>query len=657
MKHCVQFFASCFFALCSLAITDFHTLHSQTTLDSTQRTSTTKTPDGRKEYVLPDRVIVTGSRLPNDGANPRHTVQVVSRPDIERSTARSVEELLENIAGVDIRQRGQFGVQADVSIRGGTFEQTLLLIDGVKMIDPQTGHHNFNIPLTLDDIERVEVLKGPGSRQYGPNAFNGAINIITRKHKETFARVQLMGGENALWEASLSGGLPVQLSSGASLNNRFSVMRRRSDGYRLNTDFDITTVSGAVQFAAQEHFSLEATANYVEKKFGANSFYSLRFPTQYEETRTLLTTLTAKADVGVPITATAYWRRNNDNFVLRRENPAFYQNLHASNTYGAEAQTVITSTLGATAVGGEAAADMLESTNLGNRQRTRLSIFAEHQWKPVQNVTVELGATALWNSDWGWNVSPGVDIGWQATDNLRLYGSAGQSFRVPTYTELFYRDPSNIGDSTLKPEQAWTFELGGVVREGSIEARVALFRRNATQLIDYVRSVQDPATAPWRARNISTGVTNGADIQLTWFANRIVSVLERVQATYTYLDPTFSTEPGLQSSYVLQQLRHQAALTADILLFGGLRNQWRVRYEQRLGASAFLTDAPAQSPRVGSSDFVFVDTRLAWNGGAWEVFAEATNLGNTLAIDFNGLPLPGRWLRAGAAVNVAEFFK
>ncbi len=601
-----------------------------------------------KKYTLPQEVNVTGSRIADDGKNPRRTLIVVQRMDIERSQARSVEEVLRNVAGVDVRQRGALGVQADISIRGGTFEQTLIMIDGVKMIDPQTGHHAMNIPLTLDDIERIEVLKGPGSRQYGPNAFNGAINIITRRHTRPSARIQAMGGENGLWEMSLSGGAPLAIDDKTTLLNRASIMRRRSNSFRSSgdtlrsgTDFDIWTVAGGAQLLVGDNFSLDMSLNYTDKKFGGNGFYALTFPTQYEETKTIFANLTANINLGVPVRITAAWRRNNDYFILRRENPAFYQNFHTSNTVSIEAQTTLQSSIGATAVGAEYAADMLESTNLNNRQRSRFSIFAEHQIKPIENLTLEIGATALFNSDWGWNLAPGADIGWQVTESLCLRGSVAQSFRIPSYTELFYNDRITRDNPNVQPERAWTFELGGRWREGIVDVQASVFRRSAVQLIDYVRNSTD-ATGRWQAQNLSSAITNGADVHVSLITRDAMPILERLTASYTYLDPVLQVDPGLQSRYVLDQLRHQAALILDLRLFGAITNQWRFRYERRLSAN---------------QDAGFVDIRLGWSGGGFEVFAEATNLLNAAASDFNGLPLPGRWLRLGGAVNLAEILR
>jgi vitamin B12 transporter len=647
---------------------------------------------------------VTGSRLPSDGANPRHFVVVLDRAAIERTPARSVEDLLETVAGVDVKTRGPMGVQSNVGIRGGTYDQTLFLIDGVKMLDPQVGHHNNHIPLTLDDIERIEVLKGPASRQYGPNAFAGAVNIITRKGRTAAARLQAMGGTNGLYELGFSGAAPVQLSADTKLASRFSLSRRRADGYpdgdstgantlfssvnRLNTDFDILTASGAVELSKTEAFSVEATANYIAKSFGANRFYSVRFPTQYEETQTFFAALCAKiASVGAglggaaqPLTVQAYARTNNDYFLLRRENPAFYRNRHTSATYGVEVQQTLYTTLGATALGGEFAYDEIASNNLGNHNRRRVSIFAEHRFEPVENLTIEAGLTALYNSDWGWNASPGVNVGWRLGENLSLRGAAAQSFRVPTYTNLYYNDAATLGNPTLTPEQAWTFELGGalvlpleaftesLVGQPSVLKQVTIntgiFRRDARNLIDFVRP-RDSVRARWEGRNINRGVVTGVDVQISAvFAAQDLSAqsgthvgmenivrAERASLSYTWLDPRFDVESGLETLYLLDQLSHHAVGSVDVVWAGAsvlpLRNQWRVRYEQRLGFTGNW----------------FVDVRLGVSlqalGLGAEVYAEASNLlGNVpQSLDFGGLPVAGRWLRAGVMFDVATLWK
>ncbi len=630
------------------------TVLSSSTLDSAKQ--------ARMKKYRSEQITVTGSRIGDDGRTPRYTIVTVQRTDIEQSPARSVEELLRNVAGVDVRQRGALGVQADISIRGGTFEQTLVLIDGIKMLDPQTGHHAMNIPLTLDDIERIEIVKGPVSHQFGPNAMNGAINIITRKHSRPFARVQGMAGDFGLWEASFSGSLPLQLNENLRLRNRFSFMRRRSDGYLArpswtgdvrtisttntvnNTDFDITTFGGSIELFSNDKTSLELAGSWTGKQFGANSFYSNRFPTQYEETTTSLVSLIANTEfilptMTLPFRLIASWRRNQDYFLLRRENPAFYRNLHTSNTVSVEAQTTITLPRSSVVLGAEAAADYLESNNLGYRNRTRISAFGEIRTRIFDNLTASGSGTVLYNSDWGLNTATGLNIGWQITEQISLYGTTGRSFRVPSYTDLYYKDAATVGDSSLKPERSETYELGLTYREGIADIRGTLFYRAASNLIDYTRS---SPTALWKATNLSSAITSGADVHFSLVTKEIMPILERVTGSYTALNPTFATEPGSQSRYALDQLLQQVSLVLDFRVAEQISLQTRFRYEKRVN---FASDAFVSDVRVG------------WNYKGFEVFAEATNIFNVLQFDFAGLPSPGRWIRAGAAVNVADVLK
>jgi iron complex outermembrane receptor protein len=127
------------------------------------------TTEIKMEYDLAE-IEVSAQRSPALYSQVARIVSVIERKEIESSPAQSVQDLLEYVAGVDVRQRGVEGVQADVSIRGGTFDQTLILLNGINITDPQTGHHNLNIPLSLSQIERIEILEGPAARVYGPNA-------------------------------------------------------------------------------------------------------------------------------------------------------------------------------------------------------------------------------------------------------------------------------------------------------------------------------------------------------------------------------------------------------------------------------------------------------------------------------------------------------
>ena len=151
-------------------------------------------------------VVVSAQRAPMLSSQLMRSVQVIPRRDIELSPAHDIGSLLQYVGGVDLRRRGSLGAQADIGIRGGTFDQTLILLNGINMTDPQTGHHNLNLPVDLHSIERIEILRGPAARVFGPNAFSGAVNIITREPGQPFFHASLSGGQHATGSISAAGG-------------------------------------------------------------------------------------------------------------------------------------------------------------------------------------------------------------------------------------------------------------------------------------------------------------------------------------------------------------------------------------------------------------------------------------------------------------------
>lgn len=583
---------------------------------------------GQQESIH-EEVVVTARKLPALLSEITRSVTVIDRSEIESIPVHSVQDLLEYALGVDLRQRGPLGVQADASIRGGTFEQALILIDGIKVSDPQTGHHNLNLPLTPEDVERVEVLKGSGSRLYGPNAFTGIINIITRKERHKYVSLGAIAGDHEFAEGHTSLSFPVAASS-----HRISLGKKKSEGYRPNTDFDTFTISwsSALQVASGE---INFFAGHVDKEFGANSFYSDRFPNQWEHTKT--TFLHAGAHLkknGVTFSPRAYWRINKDDFVLDRERPEWYRNFHTTNTTGLEFQLSFTSKFGRTAFGGEVGKEWIESTGLGSHSRTKGGIFFEHQVAPVRHFVVIAGAFAYRYSDWGWRIWPGLEFGLRLSEETRLYASLSRSFRVPTYTELYYSDPANKGNPGLKPEEAMEYEIGTHTRRETIEWNISLFRRKGKNLIDWVR----PEKAyPWEAHNITRLNTNGVEMKVRIWPEKLWdhSPVSRIQASYAFLDSKRKVT-DLDSKYVLDYLKNQFLLDVEHNLLLSLKQDWRIRYEKR----------------QGYREHILVDTRIFWRSRALEFFLEVTNLFDVQYTEIGIIPMPGRWVMGGIKIHL-----
>ncbi len=575
------------------------------------------------QYKL-NEVVVTAGRTPISFANLTRNVIVITPEEIKEAPVHSVQGLLQYAAGVDLAQRGVDGVQGDVSIRGGSFEETLVLIDGVSVDDSQTGHHNLNLPVSLDDIQRIEILKGPGSSIYGANAFSGVINIITKKGRDKTLSLKLSGGQNSYYDGSFYGAYPIGI-----FNNHISFSRQKSNGFMYNTEFNISNFTYETSINSGES-NLNLFFGYNDKKFGANSFYSVLFPNQWEHTTTKLLNIGGVfGNNAFSVSPKIYWRRNDDNYLLDYLNPSFYQNIHQTNIYGAQIQVSFNSVLGTTSIGGEYNTDKIKSTNLGNHSRNKKGFFAEQEYSPFKSFMIIANAFAYDYSSIGWEIWPGINLGYDVVKNVRIYASVGKAFRIPTYTELYYSSPASVGNPDLKYEQTINYEAGINIIKSVYNAKLSFFRKEGTNLIDWVR---ENSSQPWKARNISSLNTDGFEISFMTNPSLMIKnfPIYELGIDYTYLNSN-KTSGQFQSQYLLQYLRHQLIFNVENNWWLGICQSWEVRYEDR----------------INLGNFFLVDTQLYKDFGQYNLFIKATNLFNKSYQEISGVPLPGRWVTAG----------
>ena len=571
-----------------------------------------------------NEVVVSAARVPLTFSDLARTVIVLDQSTISAMSTDNIQDLLKYVGGVDLKLRGVEGVQGDISIRGGTSEQTLILIDGIKLSDPQTSHHNLNLPVTLENIERIEILKGHGSRIYGPNAFSGAVNIITKKERLPSLGISMLGGEHNLFETNFSASYPVGIT-----NNTVSVSKKKSDGYTFNTAFDITN------FFLQQSTELggnniNVMFGYDDKKFGANSFYSNLFPNQWEHTTTKLLAGTADLQAGILILSPkVYWRRNDDDFFLDHNRPDWNRNIHQTNSYGGEIQSSVKSSIGTTTFGGEFAEDEIASTNIGDHTRTKGGFFAEQVIEPLKNFSSSFGIFAYNYSGIGWKFWPSIDAAYHLSDQAKIYGSIGRAFRMPTFTDLYYVSPANIGNPNLIYEETTNYELGFSFLESFIDAGMSVFLNDGHNLIDWVRNTD---SAPWTVQNVANVKTYGVELNTTVDLRKLLEnpILRTVGVSYTYLTANRQTG-NYQSKYLLDHLNHQLIVNLTNTLPLGILQSWSFRYEDRQNyQSHFL-----------------LDTQLTKHFSDFELLFRANNLFNKTYSDFPGVLLPGRWLSVG----------
>jgi len=583
----------------------------------------------KKEIQALDTVLIKSTRIDLPFKENARTIQVISAEFIKNSAATNVADLLQQVAGVDIRRRGSAGSQADLYIRGGGFDQTLLLIDGIKMDDAQTGHHTMNAALPIEVIERIEIIKGPAARVFGQNAFTGAINIVTKSTLENTTSLNIEAGSFGQLNGSVTVGKAFENSS---LIAHVGILT--SDGYRHNSDYENKNYLLKGVFNKKEQ-PIELIATFFDKKFGANGFYASATATeQYEETQSsLFGASTTFRTEKFKITPRVYWKRGQDEYVYIRDNPSVYRNLHITNKVGVETNASYTSDIGITGFGVDISRVFISSNNLGKRNRTMANLFLEHRFKLADSkIDITPGVAVTYFSDFKFHAFPGLDIGFKLSDNLKAYGNLGVTYRIPTYTDLYYNDRSTIGNSNLKPEEAFAQEIGLKFNSGRFTSSVAIFNRDADNLIDFIRP---DVTSKYEATNIAKVNTKGFELN-TETRFKLNEFNQTLSFGYNYLNDDILDQNKDLSRYSLNTLKHQFITRFESKLFKNVRQNIIYKHAERtIGTSYNVWDA---------SVIVAVN--------AFNLTVTANNIFNADYIESGYVPMPPSSLLFGLRYNL-----
>lgn len=592
------------------------------------------------DSVIMEDVIIQGNRLQIPLSEQNRNVTVINAKTIKTMPVRSVEELLSFVAGIDIRRRGVMGTQADIGINGGTFEETLVLLNGVKIIDPQTGHNMLNIPVSLDAIERIEIVKGSAASVYGINAINGAVNIITKQPAKTGLHVHSFIA-SSFEKDSISdklytgGGLNLNASlTGKNSRHFLALSTVQSNGYRYNTSVNNKKIFYSNHFDFGEN-SLEMMGGYVNNEFGANAFYAAPVDKDAKEAvKTVIASVQGKLKI------TDWWdlkpgisyRYGSDHFILDKYNPGYYQNLHYTNVFEANLNNTFHTKIGVFGFGTTFRNAKINSNSLGEHTRNNFGLFGNYHFSPLQKTTINLGAYVNHNDTFGWNFMPSIDAGYQVNNQIRLYANAGTGMRIPSFTDLYYTGPVNVGNKDLKPEKAWQTAVGLKYHTNKFYATAEYFYRNTDDFIDWVK---DSIDDPWQSRNYQRikmeGVSLSADYQLISQKNWSDFGLQ-TGISYTYLSPKVETSnTNLYSHYALGNLKHQLAgrVFAD---FGKIFS---------------FTLAGKYQKRISSTDYFLLDARLAATIADFQLYLDGSNLTNITYTEAAAAPMPGRWISLG----------
>ena len=589
----------------------------------------------------------------------------VSRAEIEALPIQTVADILQYLPSLDVRTRGANGAQADISMRGGTFDQVLVLINGVSLNDAHTGHYTMNLPLSVSLIERIEVLQGTTPNLYG--AFSGAINIITRQPEQNQYTLRLSAGMNGLVNPEFA----ASWAKGDFSANA-SVEYSRAEGYYAPTPSDKEQIALnnsdyqlANLFLQTRYKGLDVQLGAQWKDAGAGMYYGFGSQDQFDATRTAFGSAKYSHRWGQwSIDVLASYRANYDRYEWHR-GQRLYGNFHFSQNTTAAVAAHYASAIGTTTVGVEVRNENIHSTNLGDTinaggqvpnvadfplnevhvldlvkggNRLNINYYAQQTFN-YKNLSASLGVTGMYNTQFGHNVSGGANIGYEYAKQSSVYVNAQRSLRLPTFTDLYYNAGNQLGNRDLRPEEAWTLSVGATYNRsfshaGSLDIAGDWYYRWGRNIIDWVYTAED-TKRPYHAQNQQKVNATGVELTASYSLNQWLRNLS-VSYAYTYLDLDLK-EAG---SRYLDYLSHKLTLRLEHGIYRGFGASWSLRYQQREGQ---YNDA--QGEVQDYKPVWLLDGSIYWQNQYVRVSADCTNMTNRHYYDYGGLLQPGAWAK------------
>lgn len=623
---------------------------------------TERTADGEMRM---DGIEVIGTRVPLTQAEAARIVTVLDRKTIENAPVQSVNDLLKYAAGIDVRQRGGMGIQTDISLRGGTFDQITILLNGVNISCPQTGHYSADFPVALEDIERIEILEGPAARVFGTSAFNGAINIVTYAEKQKHVQIHATGGTYGLGGA----GLRLSLSEG-KWKNQISGSYLRTDGATLNSDFDVWKAYYQGSYSTPTtDIRWQVGAN--QQKYGANTFYSAKYNNQHDATRHYIVSVQADSKLGwLHLMPTLYWNRLQDHYQLIRHSSTG-ENHHQTDVYGINLNAYFTSCIGKTAFGMEVRNEGILSTNLGRPMeesqyvdvswhdgkqytkkdnRTNISYYLEHNIL-LPKATFSLGVMANKNTayDEKFHFYPGVDIAYRPNRDWKVFASWDMALRMPTFTDLYYKSPTQEGNVGLAPEETHAVSLGAQFRRPVAEASANVFYHRGKNMIDWVMFAADDVyhSANFKLDNYGVELAGALHFQ-EFFGERFF--LDCLNVGYTYIYQERHDDIAIyKSNYALEYLRHKFTAGLTHRIWSRLSATWAFRWQDRMGNYIRYANPSDVGTLVNYSPYAILDLRIQWRAPKYQLYIEGNNLTNHTYYDYGNIPQPGFWIKVGGS--------
>lgn len=625
-----------------------------------------------QQHQILDTALVSASKFEQNLQSSNRNVLVLKGEEISQAPVESIADLLDFAIGIDARQRGSFGTQTDLSIRGSSFEQVLVLLNGTRLSDPQTGHHLMNLPVSKSDIERVEILLGGGSYIFGGSAFSGAVNIITKSPEKDKMELAASGGSHAAYKVNYS-----QKFTGKKHRILLSANTAGSEGFKPNTDFTRSNLYGQGSFDLGQQ-QLRLSGGYTWQDFGAQNFYSDAYPEQYEKTRTLFINAGLQSGEKLKLNREIFWRRHWDEFQLYREGEDFYQytdglfikgndtaaswygghNYHRSDVLGGKLELKFESPAGKTSVSSEYRFEQVASNNLGESLEAPINIAgsrgfynlgadrhnisaAIEQFKKLGRLDLSAALLLNYNTAYSTDFYPALTAGYNFNRSNKIYSSFNRSFRLPSYTDLYYRLGGAVGSKDLQPENSLNYELGYKFLTEKLFLNISAWRREGNNIIDWVQKCD---SCELRASNTSQANFNGVDASLRLSDYPLFDVIrmDYLDLGYSHIF-TDNEDFDYESLYVFDYLSNKASLRAQHSVIKNLKLSYSLSYQDRNGTFRNAASGKSQS----YDDVLLLNARLSYSYSWAELYISAQNLLDKQYYDRGNVELPGMWLWAG----------
>jgi outer membrane cobalamin receptor len=565
-------------------------------------------------------VTVTTTIPPVPLAESNRAVQTIDVRD-QPLLVPSAVDVLRQDSSLNVQARAPMGVQADLSIRGTTFEQSLILINGLRVDDPETGHLNLDLAVPLDALTRVDALHGSGSTFYGSDAIGGAVNFVTARPD----RISLIARSGVGNYGSLENHLRADYVT-SRFSEELTGSRDTSNGFMADRNYSSNAVASESWLRLVGNNTTDVLLAASDRPYGANQFYGPY--DSWERTKGWFAAI--QQQLGERTSASIAYRRHTDLFVLFLHDPDFYRNNHITGAWQSavrRADPLGTNTT--LSYGLEANGDSIDSTNLGVHARNQGAGYVNLSLRSLKRLSLSVGGRVQVFSGGGSVFSPSIATAYALSSTVRARVSAGHGYRLPTYLDLYYSDPTTIGNPNLKPESSWSYEGGfdWTPSRAPLTLSATGFSLHQRNGIDYSKY---DLSKPWQATNVANFAYNGAEADLRLRLRRS----QQLHLSYTAVQAT-SPPSGLISMYAFNYAAQSALLS------------WTAQLRTHISASTQL----AVVQKTTQAPYPLWDAALARNAGRVRPYIRALNLSGTNYQEIPGVPLQGRTIMGGAEFN------